>query len=130
MTKPKVIDKELKNVLLRDELPGILAWAMEGARAWYKQGLRPPAAVLEQTEDYLSDQDPIGNWLRERCSTAESSRGTVTELYDSWAGYCGDLGGECGSVNKFSGKLSNRGFRRDRKKSARFFIGLGVKANG
>jgi putative DNA primase/helicase len=43
-------DKELK-VKLRDELPGILAWAVRGCLDWQQGGLREPPQVLAATAD-------------------------------------------------------------------------------
>jgi putative DNA primase/helicase len=43
---------------LRDEWPGILAWLIEGCLEWQTEGLRPPNAVLEATEAYLSAEAP------------------------------------------------------------------------
>ena len=45
---------------LRAELPGILAWAIEGCLAWQREGLNPPLLVREATADYLAAEDAIG----------------------------------------------------------------------
>jgi P4 family phage/plasmid primase-like protien len=125
--QPAKKDPKLKGHLLSAELPGILAWAVQGAQAWYKQGLCPPAAVLAETEDYLSEHDPVTRWLAERCVVAAGVSAPVADLYDSWAGWCGDSGEVCGSVKAFSVKLSNRGYRRGRTGASRLFVGLEVK---
>jgi putative DNA primase/helicase len=39
---------------LKEEWPGILAWLIKGCLEWQREGLRPPRAVLEATEAYLS----------------------------------------------------------------------------
>ena len=48
---------------LKAEWPGILAWLIEGCLEWQTEGLRPPQAVLEATEAYLSAEDfsPLGS---------------------------------------------------------------------
>jgi putative DNA primase/helicase len=45
---------------LRGELPGILAWAVEGAVEWYATGIGDlPAAVVEKTAQYRDELDPL-----------------------------------------------------------------------
>jgi putative DNA primase/helicase len=73
--KPAKIDKYLIDKF-RAELPGIMAWAVEGCLLWQREGLAPPPAVTEATEDYFNFEDFIGEWLDERCR-----RGP--ELYES-----------------------------------------------
>ncbi len=50
------IDPYLPNKL-RAELPGILAWAVQGCLLWQKGGLRPPAKVEQATAAYRSESD-------------------------------------------------------------------------
>jgi putative DNA primase/helicase len=47
---------------LRDELPGILAWAVRGALAWRQRGLEaPPANVQGATREYVETyKQPAG----------------------------------------------------------------------
>src|SRR4051794_373979 len=52
---------------LKAEWPGILAWAIQGCLDWQKEGLSPPLAVLEATEEYLVSEDALGTWLAECC---------------------------------------------------------------
>jgi len=37
---------------LRDELPGILNWAIQGALNWQRTGLNPPASIIAATKAY------------------------------------------------------------------------------
>ena len=47
-----------------DHLQAILAWAVEGCLLWQKEGLNPPPEVLEATEDYREDSQPLSAFLR------------------------------------------------------------------
>ena len=67
---PPKRDKRLADRLLA-EWPGILAWAIEGCLEWQRIGLRPPAAVMDATEDYFEAEDAIGRWIDERCRTGK-----------------------------------------------------------
>lgn len=48
---------------LRAEWPGILQWAIEGALAWQRGGLSPPAAVTAATAAYLAGENHVGRWM-------------------------------------------------------------------
>jgi len=56
---PDKRDKKLADKL-RAEWGGILQWAVERCLKWQSEGLRPPRAVTEATEDYLQGQDTLG----------------------------------------------------------------------
>ena len=66
---------------LRAELPGILAWAVEGARQWYGHGLGSCGTVDAATAEYRADSDILGLWIEECCKL-----GALEEM-DSGAGY-------------------------------------------
>jgi putative DNA primase/helicase len=42
---------------LAEELPGILRWIVDGAKAWMECGLQPPQKVVEATAAYRHQQD-------------------------------------------------------------------------
>ena len=48
---------------LKAELPGILAWAIQGCLIWQAEGLSPPKAVTEATEAYLQAEDSVSAWI-------------------------------------------------------------------
>ena len=50
---------------LNKEWPGILAWAIEGCLEWQRIGLAPPSAVVEATQNYLTEEDAVGRFIAE-----------------------------------------------------------------
>jgi putative DNA primase/helicase len=66
---------------LKDEWPGYLAWAIEGCLEWQRIGLAPPAAVVEATEDYLTEEDAIGRFIAERCERNSQAEVELKFLY-------------------------------------------------
>ena len=52
---------------LLDEGPGILNWMVEGLLDYLEGGLREPQAVLDATEEYRADSDPVGGFLAACC---------------------------------------------------------------
>jgi putative DNA primase/helicase len=111
---------------LKQEWPGILKWAIEGASEWKRTGLTPPAAVLSATADYLEAEDDIGLWLGECCIEDKAFEANSSALYASWktwAERAGRIGG-AGSQKAFSQALEDKNFRKDRRKSGMTFFGL------
>jgi putative DNA primase/helicase len=121
-------DKELADKLAT-EAPAILRWMIDGCLAWQREGLNPPLSVREASEDYLSAEDVLGQWLEERCIISHKIALTQTgELYADWKEWCERGGLHPGSSKAFSQTLSERGFARDRSKSKKGFVGIGLRA--
>lgn len=114
---------------LKAEWPAILRWMIDGCLAWQQHGLAPPASVREASEDYLAAEDVLGQWLEERCVIAGSIEFTrAKSLYTDWKGWCEQAGLPAGSAKAFSQRLSERGFRHERKTAGAGFAGLGLRA--
>lgn len=47
----------------KEHSEAVLAWAVKGAREWYKRGLAIPATVKQSTEDYRQEQDSLGDFI-------------------------------------------------------------------
>jgi len=75
---------------LREELPGILNWAIQGCLAWQRDGLQTPPKVQAATETYRKEQDTIGQFILERCQTdkdyVQCKASRLYTAYRSWAG--------------------------------------------
>ena len=63
-------DDDLPNKL-RQELSGVLNWALQGCLAWQRERLNPPPKVQAATEAYRKEQDTIGQFISECCQTGE-----------------------------------------------------------
>ncbi len=79
-------DLHLKDEL-RDELPGILAWAVEGLEAYQADGLGTPTAVSEATASYRAEQDVLGSFIEEKCVISEGAQVKASELYKAYVDY-------------------------------------------
>jgi putative DNA primase/helicase len=108
---------------LAAEAPGILAWAVAGARAWQAQGLRPPADVLAATAVYRDEQDLLRTFLRERCRTTDAmhDRATVDLLYNNYREWAKEVGEQPWSKRQLSQKLKERGYENVRSTGGTYF---------
>jgi putative DNA primase/helicase len=73
---------------LKEEWPGILAWAIEGCLEWQRIGLAPPSAVVEATENYLTNEDAVGRFIAERCERHPQAQEELKKLYAEWKRFC------------------------------------------
>ncbi len=119
---PKTPDPELAE-RLKEELPGILAWAIRGCLAWQKEGLNPPAAVTDASADYFADQDSIATWLAERCERLDYAVAGVRHLYADWKMWAASRGEEPGSEMRFSSALMRHAAKK-KTKAGMVFLGL------
>lgn len=87
----KEVDPGLEGKLLR-ELPGILAWAVAGAIAWYRHGLEAPPIVLEATATYKQESDPLSDFVSGCCREHPDEWTAAGELYRRYTQWADDVG--------------------------------------
>lgn len=111
---------------LRAELPGILAWAVEGCLAWQREGLGTPEEVRKATAEYREASDPLGDFLRDRCTQVAGSTTPSAELYKCYVEWARESGERELRQRDFTQRLEERGFHRV-KASVMRWIGLSVR---
>ena len=104
---------------LRNELPGILNWAVQGCLAWQEQGLHAPNAIKAAVEGYRQNEDTFQSWLSECCSRDESKRTASAQLTASFKEYSGWRI----SDKKFSELMKYAGFEK-RFSNGTFWLGI------
>ena len=75
------------------EWPGALAWLVEGYRDWREGGMRTPPQVLLATQKYQNEQDPLADYICDRCVCAPKvrvGRGDLFADYLSWSQQTGE----------------------------------------
>ncbi len=88
--------------IIRDELPGVLNWALEGLDRLLKRGrFAPPACMLEETRQFQATNNPIGEWLRE---CVERQDFTMVDRRDVIASCNGWLVQEYGDCRPIGGR--------------------------
>ena len=65
---------------LKKELPGVLAWAVEGCALWRQNGLTPPGAITTATKEYRQESDVIASFIGERCKVGPDCEVSKAEL--------------------------------------------------
>jgi P4 family phage/plasmid primase-like protien len=116
---------------LEAELPGILAWAAQGAREWLEGGLRCPEKVLARVRDLEAEADSVGEWIRTACELGAEfceGRKALHENFAEWA----RREGKAGLSNRvFFADLEKKGLSQGvaggRKSRIRSFLGIRIR---
>jgi putative DNA primase/helicase len=81
------VDRTLGERIIKKELSGVLAWAVEGCLAWQKEGLEQPKSVKHATLEYRGAEDVIGAFFDECCEllpTAWTPTSTILASVEKW----------------------------------------------
>lgn len=119
-------DIHLKDKLMREK-SGILNWAVDGALMWQREGLKPPAIVQAENNEYREEMDTVGQFLSEVADFGGSYRSSFTDIAETWDTW-EKIHGSGMSKNKLNRELGNR-YSRFRTKGERGFIGFKIKEN-
>lgn len=118
---------------LKAELPGIVAWAIEGLQRLLKQGGFTKCGVCEAAKSrYRKDCDPIAQFIDEAVVYGPGYRVTVPQLYGHYADWCQRNGERAVAAAKFSERVAKiDGIKRLRDTVAPrhyYFTGLQMAA--
>ena len=103
-------DKNFPAKIMAKEMPGILAWAVQGCLDWQQNGIISPDIVETATRAYKEDMDTFSQFFIECCVVREGARVSNKMLrakYDEW---CAENGERGLTQRPFSRKLRERGY--------------------
>jgi putative DNA primase/helicase len=121
-------DKHLREKLMT-ESEGILNWIVEGAKAWYRDGLQAPALVTEATQEYRDEMDVLKDFLDACCVLGPKCATTSTQLYSAYREWAEAAGEYIWTQRHLGMKLRERGFEQGRATGGtRLWIGVGLRA--
>ena len=115
---PHLLDK------LKAEAPGILRWAVEGCRAWQRDGLRAPGAVLAATTGYREEMDALGDFIADELMPANVGRTTNKAMRARYQEWCDRNGLGPMNTTAFSLRMQEHGFAQYRHGSGRGWDGV------
>ncbi len=112
------VDPALPDQLLA-ELPGILAWAVDGSRTWAAEGLGLPDVVRDAVAEYRSDSDLLGGFLSECCTVAPGLTAVSGHLYGRFKAWAEENGEHAMTQRAMARCLKERGFNSCKDSLAR-----------
>ena len=104
-------DKSLKSKL-RNEFPGILAWAVRGAMKFKKVGLKQPAFLEEVNEKLRMKADPFYAFIKTKCVRDPDAEEPFSKLYSAWTTWCRKEDFEPGTDKAFGMMLTTYRFEQ------------------
>jgi putative DNA primase/helicase len=113
---------------LKEELPGILNWALKGCSMWQQEGLEMPEVVKKASHEYREEMDILADFLREKCIVDKRMQASSRDLYTTYTEWA-ENNGEKKPLSKrsFGMALTERGFKRHRGAGGvRIWKGIGV----
>jgi len=114
---------------LRAELPGVLAWAVRGCRAWHEEGrVTLPTIVQAVTAEYKAEQDALGPFLEDCCVVDPRAWIAATDLYTRYTTWAETNETKKSALSKraFGIELGNRGYRATKLNGVRGRGGLSL----
>jgi putative DNA primase/helicase len=123
---PAERDRDLVNKL-KAEWPAILRWMVDGCLEWKRDGLKVPAVVRLATDEYLADEDTIGQWLDDYTVADANAFTPARPLFQSWKSWCEERNLTAGTEKGLVESLEGCGYERDRMKFGRGFRGIRLK---
>jgi putative DNA primase/helicase len=111
-----------KNLLrkLKAELPGILAWAVQGCLEWQWSGLGEPDEVRQATTAYQEEMDTVEAFIRQCCDLHRELKVQASALLDAYQRWSGD---KLMTAKAFSRLLTEKGYGSKREKAGMFYLG-------
>jgi putative DNA primase/helicase len=117
------IDKDLP-MKLRQELSGILAWAVRGCYEWQSQGLNPPDSIKAATAEYRVEMDILSGFIDDRCTFQSSEKTAVGELYEAFKKWSDVACQETVGKKIFGNLMRQKGFTQSKSGSMRYWNGI------
>lgn len=116
------------DVLAKEAGPAILAWAIQGAVNFARNGykLDIPEAVEEITDAYRAREDWLSNFINERCIKDPNARVRTGELYSAYREWAESVGDYVRRGNDFTAAMEATGYHYTTSKGYKYWHGLRV----
>lgn len=118
----------LKESLIEEESEGILAWLVAGCVSAHRSGIIAPARVVQDTEDYRDESNPLLEWVDACCELDPQGRETAAALHDSYVAWCiaarRPVDYRSGRGASWAGAMKSIGLTTWRTSSARGYEGV------
>src|SRR5439155_4535552 len=113
---------------LRAELPGILAWAVEGCLAWQRDGLGIAQDVQAATASYRAEMDVLAVFIGDVCTVSPAAKVSSKLLFSRYSKWCEANGERPLSQRALGEKLREKGFEPGKvgHRGTRGWLGIGI----
>jgi putative DNA primase/helicase len=122
------IDKKLPRKLLT-EAEGILAWAVEGAKIWRRDGLQKPTEVSAANDTWKAENDQLGRFVEECCVVVDCVSARARPLYEAYRMWAEGAGEHAITETLFGTRLRDRGYEKDHGRYGAVYAGIGLRTS-
>lgn len=114
--------------ILDEERAGILNWLVQGAVTYLSSGLTKfiPQEVLDFTQAYREDKDPVGQFLLSCVVTKEGATVRGRPLYEAFKAYCTDNAIKSWSEKNFGSQISKR-LKKERRRGVVHYLDIALE---
>lgn len=113
---------------LREELPGILNWAIQGCHEWQSERLVAPPAVKDATREFIGFMDLMAEFLETCCEADPDAEVQAASLYTRYAQWAKEAGEKRPLArNAFGMALRDKGYLDRRTSDSRYWSGLRIR---
>ncbi|UVO37616.1 bifunctional DNA primase/polymerase [Bradyrhizobium arachidis] len=113
---------------LRQELPGILAWAVRGCKQWRAEGLIEPVAVRQASRRWLEAADHLKRFVADCIIVDPGSRLASSSLLNRYNNWCGKNGEQPLTIQKLNASLRDaHNFTHKQSKRGSEWVGLKIR---
>ena len=125
-------DDQLVEKIISREAGGVMAWIIDGAVAYYRDGLHAPESVLAATSDYEESEDHFGRFLEDVCHVGGGQHCTVAyvRMRYAYTDWCRLEGAVAASQNRFTRELASRGVGTTRVGGERLYTNVALADTG
>jgi len=121
-------DKNLEGKL-SSERPGILAWLVQGAMLYLKNGLQNSKVMRDQLREYRTDSDLLGEFLADHTTVSADFEEKQSNLFAHYKIWCEQNELKPSSKRTFTEQLKERGFGERKTGPYRYYTGLKMVAS-
>lgn len=116
------------DTLVQQAGPSILAWAIEGAVNFARNGyqLQTPDVVEEVTESYRGQEDWLSNFITECCTMGADRRTGAAELYQEYRAWAQRSGDFVRRLPDFNTAMEAAGFHKIAPGNRKTWVGLSL----
>ena len=119
-------DPHLEEKLIQ-EADGILAWIVQGAVSWYRDGLQISQTIQNESAMYRSESDLLGLFLDEKVHFESTARTLESEVFLHYQMWCKAGGFYPLTKMRFTQKLRERGVDQKPSNGKRYYLGIQLK---
>ena len=115
----------------RNELSGILTWAVQGAVAWYDWGLPTSPTIEQATMEYRGEEDVVARFVAAVCVLQPDAMTAKHKVFDAWQQWTDEESEKSAngwSQRRFTEQLKRKGVELGGM-GRMFYVGIGLRSD-